>query len=80
MFQTFPRPALLNFLQSLSIRYVLLFAIGLCAAVILPATLVYVLNAAWLPGQSSVQLEQVTTIADVTFPRSMTHQEPNFYQ
>lgn len=80
MFQTFPRPAFLGFLQSLTIRYVVLFAIGLCAAVMLPAASVYVLNATWLPGHNSAQLQPFTTFAETTFPLSMTHQEPNFYQ
>jgi hypothetical protein len=78
MLQTFPRLTVLSFWQSLGLRYILLFAIGLCAAVILPMISICVSNSVWLAGQGSVQLAQVATIDEANFSISRTHQEPNF--
>jgi hypothetical protein len=79
MFQTFPRPAFLNVLQSLSLRYALLFAIVLFTVVMSPSIVNYVTHASWFPGHTALQSEQISSMA-TNYVVSLTHQEPNFYQ
>jgi hypothetical protein len=86
MFPTFQRPAFLGFLQSLRLRSVILFAIGFFTVVMMPR-ITTVMNSDLLAGYNAAPFEQSSirtivenTFADTTFPVSLTHQEPNFYQ
>ncbi|NJM46462.1 MAG: hypothetical protein HC860_10000 [Alkalinema sp. RU_4_3] len=75
MLQSFQSSA---FLQSLKMRYVILFAIGLLLAFVLPLIALSMGNA---EASYSMPLQQMNQSIDPTnMSVSLTHQEPNFYQ
>jgi hypothetical protein len=76
MLQSFQFSALAALLQSLKMRYVILFAIGLFTAFVLPMMALYLTNA-----EVSMPFDQMIQGIDPTnMAVSLTHQEPNFYQ
>jgi uncharacterized membrane protein (DUF485 family) len=76
MLQSFQSSALAALLQSLKMRYVIMFAIGLLVAFVLPMMALYMTNA-----EASMPFDQMTQgIASTNMAVSLTHQEPNFYQ
>jgi hypothetical protein len=65
--------------SALAARYVILFAIGLLAALVMP--LVTLSMGASEASSYFMPLEQMTQgIAPTGMAISLTHQEPNFYQ
>jgi uncharacterized membrane protein (DUF485 family) len=75
MLQSFQFSALAALLQSLKIRYVILFAIGLLVAFVLPMAALY------MNAEASMPFDQMTQGIDpMNMAVSLTHQEPNFYQ
>jgi hypothetical protein len=79
MFQTIQLPTFLNFRPSLALRSVLLFAIACFSVIALPLMADYVMHANWLPGNAAMPFQSVNSV-ESSFPASLTHQEPNFYQ
>jgi hypothetical protein len=64
--------------SALAARYVILFAIGLLAALVLP---LMTLSMGHPEASYSMPLEQMTQgINPTNIAVSLTHQEPNFYQ
>jgi hypothetical protein len=79
MLQSFQSSPLVALLQSLKLRYIISFAIGLFAAFVLPLVTLYMINAE--ASSYSMPLEQMNQgIDSVNRAVSLTHQEPNFYQ
>jgi hypothetical protein len=76
MLQSFQFSALAALLQSLRMRYVILFAIGLVVAFVLP-----MMALSMTSTESSMPFDQMIQGIDPTnMAVSLTHQEPNFYQ
>jgi hypothetical protein len=75
MLQSFQSSA---FLQSLKLRYVILFAIGLFVAFALPLLTLYMINAEAPYSMPLEQMNQGVNLSNMAV--SLTHQEPNFYQ
>jgi hypothetical protein len=64
--------------SALAVRYVILFAIGLFAALVLP---LMTLSMGHAETSYAMPFEQMTQGIDPTnMAVSLTHQEPNFYQ